>query len=699
MKHLQSSLAAKITAIILLAALTLTFLASGVGIAYLAYHGAYTDSGQSVLRDSLENLLQRDTDELICNIEGVGDIQNSTLSLSLDPLVTIYAPDDTNFRFTVTDSRGNLIVSNGTAEKTLAEQTTSESFSYLATSTVETLQFDNEGELWQYYNSLEYDTQELSSDRYVCSYESGIEIDEENNLYSITVYHDYYRVFQLNVHTSVDAGLTANDDYSTAYHWLSRLVQLRSGLIVICLISLVLALVLFVFLLCSAGHKAGVDGIYLNWANRIPFDLYALILIALAFLPAALINYYYWRLIFLLPSFAAACLCWLLLLTALILSFAARAKAGKWWRNTLIFRLLRFCKRFVLWLAHAICRVCACMPLIWKGCLAWAGLCLVELIISIAAPGFVLWLLQFLLLTPLLILVLINLRTLEKGGEELAGGNLNYKTDLRNMLPSFRRHGEALNHISDGMQKAVDKQMRSERMKTELITNVSHDIKTPLTSIVTYVDLLKKPGNSEAQTAEYLDVLDRQSARLKRLTEDLVEASKASTGNLPVNLELTDVNVLLSQAAGEYAEKLAAHRLELVSRLCPSNPVILADGRLLWRVFDNLLGNIRKYALEGTRVYLSSQIEHGTVTVTFRNISKDPLNISSDELMERFVRGDTSRNTEGSGLGLSIARSLIQLQHGVFDIAIDGDLFKAVISFPIAAAQPKDGAAAQDGEL
>jgi signal transduction histidine kinase len=219
-------------------------------------------------------------------------------------------------------------------------------------------------------------------------------------------------------------------------------------------------------------------------------------------------------------------------------------------------------------------------------------------------------------------------------------------------------------------------------MKTELITNVSHDIKTPLTSIVNYVDLLKKQEMPTDEAREYLEVLDRQSAKLKKLTEDLVEAAKATTGTTTVNFQRTDVNVLLTQSAGEYQEKLQSKALQLMLTPAPGNPAISADGRLLWRVFENLLSNIYKYALPGTRVYLTCTEETDKVSITFRNISETPLNITADELMERFVRGDTSRHTEGSGLGLSIAKSLTQLQYGTFDIAIDGDLFKAILTFP-----------------
>ena len=247
------------------------------------------------------------------------------------------------------------------------------------------------------------------------------------------------------------------------------------------------------------------------------------------------------------------------------------------------------------------------------------------------------------------------------------------------MYFDVKRHAEHLNAIGEGMNKAVEQRMKSERLKTELITNVSHDIKTPLTSIVNYVDLLKKEELPPA-AGEYLAVLDRQSKRLKKLTEDLVEASKASTGSMTVSMEPIVVNEIIHQAIGDYDEKLAAGRLEVIVSTFEGNLMALADGRLLWRVLDNLLSNVCKYALGGTRVYVDLSAHDGRVFLSMKNISRDPLNISADELMERFVRGDASRHTEGSGLGLNIARSLMDLMDGTFQLSVDGDLFKAELS-------------------
>ena len=265
--------------------------------------------------------------------------------------------------------------------------------------------------------------------------------------------------------------------------------------------------------------------------------------------------------------------------------------------------------------------------------------------------------------------------------EKIAAGALDTTLDVEQFHGQERGIAASVNNIRAGLSEAIQERIRNERMKADLITNVSHDIKTPLTSIVNYVDLLKRENLENENARNYIRVLDEKSQRLKQLTEDLVEASKASTGNLSCTLEPTDVNVLLGQVMGEYEGKLEAGQLEPIVLEDPSSPKILADGRLLWRVFDNLLSNICKYAMPGTRVYLSSAVENGKVVICFKNISRSALNISADELMERFVRGDSSRNTEGSGLGLSIAQSLTSLQQGTFALSVDGDLFKASVTF------------------
>ena len=293
------------------------------------------------------------------------------------------------------------------------------------------------------------------------------------------------------------------------------------------------------------------------------------------------------------------------------------------------------------------------------------------------------WLLFKFVELALLIFTVHQMKLLQNESKQLAEGNLDVKLDTDRMFWEFKKHGDYLNQIGNGMTIALEEKLKSERFKTELITNVSHDIKTPLTSIINYVDLLQKEPAASDNAKEYLEVLQRQSARLKKLIEDLIEASKASTGNLSVNLESCDISILLTQTVGEFEEKLAANNLQLITQSPDSSVIVQADNRHLWRIFDNLMNNICKYAQPGTRVYINLEMNAQNVRILFRNTSKYALNINSDELTERFVRGDVSRNTEGNGLGLSIAQSLAELMHGSLEIITDGDLFKAIVTLPL----------------
>ncbi|MBQ7398429.1 MAG: sensor histidine kinase, partial [Clostridia bacterium] len=275
------------------------------------------------------------------------------------------------------------------------------------------------------------------------------------------------------------------------------------------------------------------------------------------------------------------------------------------------------------------------------------------------------------------------MRRLQAGGQALAKGDLQYKIDESHMPSDFKEHARDLNSISEGMSRAVEERMKSEHFRTELISNVSHDIKTPLTTIISYINLLQQEKFESEAAGKYLATLDRQSTRLKKLMEDLLEISKASTGNMSIVPAPCELEVLLSQALGEYEERMAKADLIPVLHIASPSPVILADGQLLWRVFDNLLSNAVKYAMPGTRVYLDLTQEEGYATLLFRNISKEELNVPAADLLERFVRGDRSRHSEGSGLGLSIAQSLTELMGGELSLDIDGDLFKVSLRFPL----------------
>ena len=311
-------------------------------------------------------------------------------------------------------------------------------------------------------------------------------------------------------------------------------------------------------------------------------------------------------------------------------------------------------------------------------------LSLIFLVINhFALARLVLWFIGCSVLFPSLIYIATVLRRLIKSTDALARGDLSHQTDTALMFGDMKRAGDNLNNIAEGMTAAVEQRMKSERLKTELITNVSHDIKTPLTTIINYSDLICREQTDNANVKEYSEELHRQSERLKKLIEDLIEASKASTGNIEVHSAPCEIGVMLAQTAGEYKQRLEDSGLALVVH-SPEGPLtIMADGRLLWRVLDNLLGNACKYSQKGTRVYLTLTRDGNDAVIAVKNTSGYQLDVDADELMERFVRGDRSRSTGGSGLGLSIARSLTELQGGKMNLTVDGDLFKVILRFPM----------------
>lgn len=437
----------------------------------------------------------------------------------------------------------------------------------------------------------------------------------------------------------------------------------------------VVAAASLVFSLSAAGHWPGHEGIHLTWVEKIPVDLFVLGLTCVWYIYLDAVYY---------PSATLGLAVFVALAYLFVLAFTARCKAGMVLADLVVLRLLRLLSRGAVWTWRHLRVLALSLPLTWKTAAVLVALMAAELLLygyNFNEAELALYLALHILILGAAMWQVLALRKLQQGGESLAKGDFSHPITLsRGALPELKRHAANLNSVQQGIQQAVEEKMKSERLKTQLITNVSHDIKTPLTSIVNYVDLLKKEEMPSDAAREYLAVLDRQSQRLRKLTEDLVEASKASTGNIPVSLAPTDLNVLLSQVCGEYQQRLEKQVLSLGQ---PS-PWAMADGRLLWRVLDNLMSNICKYAMPGTRVYLTTEREGDTARMVVRNISRYPLNISADELTERFVRGDSSRSTEGSGLGLSIATSLMSLQGGDFRLTIDGDLFKVTLILPAA---------------
>ena len=701
MKKLQNRLWSKLLAGFLLIVFAFSALAAGLAGAMLAASGVYDDGGTAKI-DTLFADISPSLDAAMSDALRYYRLYRSHSETPdaydpqwEEPYLRRFAPENSNFYFAVYDAQGTLVFSGGAGETLKNEKTDFAASRYRCQqSTVFDVQTDRRAvskrvtikgdeKFWDYINE-QYSREDTSGFRYeiVEETERGITAD---------VSYDEFRIERYTLAGYVRENMTADDSLRQEYQLLSWAVSHRVLLIVLVALGAGCMRAMFVFLMYAAGHAAGHEGIHLNWFDRIPLDILTLLYLLPLLFGVRLLNLISFpsdtgsMLVLQAALVAAYLICGLSLLLSYASTLASRIKAGTWYQNTVIWRVLTFLWRVLCHLGRTVRYLCRNLPLYWRSALVWAGLCFIELIFIMitgcTGSFFVWWLIGRVLLTAPLILAVINMKKLRDGGEKLASGALTSQIDTSHMFWEFKRHAENLNSIADGMQKAVEQQMRSERLKTELITNVSHDIKTPLTSIVSYVDLLKKEKMPSDAARQYLDVLDRQSARLKKLTEDLVEASKASTGNLSCTLEPTDVNVLLGQVMGEYEGKLEAGQLEPIVLEDPSSPKILADGRLLWRVFDNLLSNICKYAMPGTRVYLSSAVENGKVVICFKNISRSALNISADELMERFVRGDSSRNTEGSGLGLSIAQSLTSLQQGTFALSVDGDLFKASVTF------------------
>lgn len=497
---------------------------------------------------------------------------------------------------------------------------------------------------------------------------------QEGNVYAV----------YLSLEKDIKSGKTLNNGISDYFSQLRTFSAWISGILRNCGILMVFSFVLFVigflYLMVEAGKRDKENRLVLRVWDKIPFGIFAFGMFYLLCIVAYLVDGIndVVKLAFVSPVIVVAFMSLIICLgIGFMVSIAARIKAKKFWHYTvlnILLQPLRIIGRGVR----------SNVPLFVKGILILTGITIAEIVVLSSEEFDIIFVCFYLYkIAECLVvgLLLYQINQIDKGGMRTAAGNYSEPVPTRHMFWEFKRIAENINHVSDGISLAVEEKMKSERFKTELITNVSHDIKTPLTSIINYVDLIKKEEITSDTMQEYVEVLDRQSLRLKKLIEDLMEASKASTGNLPVHMELCDAAVMLTQVIGEFKERAEQNQLELVVE-SPKPPVsIMADGRHLWRVIDNLMSNICKYAMPGTRVYITLEQFHGMVIMTFRNISKSKLNISSEELMERFVRGDSSRNTEGSGLGLSIAQSLTGLMDGNMALQIDGDLFKAIVSF------------------
>ena len=481
--------------------------------------------------------------------------------------------------------------------------------------------------------------------------------------------------------------------------------------------TLIVLILMMIYLACAAGRKPDSDEVRPAGLNLLPLDLYTGLdlfigfwLVWLLFEPVMgeLFDVpKLWDEAFILLSLCAVGLCLAISLLCVLYwcALCAQLKAdGFWWKKSLLGRfgdgIWSFIKRIFrkIWgwilgltgkvgdnlpsLPELLRDFNDKLPLMWQ----WLAASLVifgMLALFGTITHNVLGKFLYLIIVGFAVAAILYgaraFGALRDAAKRMSQGQLDVKINPDTLEGCFKDFAKDLNELSDACIHAAREQMKSERMKTELITNVSHDIKTPLTSIINYVDLLKK-AETEAERQEYLEVLDRQSARLKKLIEDLMEMSKASTGNVATEIVPTDVVESVNQALGEYADRFDRLGLNVVFRKPASSVIALCDGKLLWRVLSNVMSNIVKYAMPHTRVYLDLSVTEYKVQLALKNISREELNISAEELMERFVRGDESRNTEGNGLGLNIAKSLMEVQNGTLELVVDGDLFKVVLT-------------------
>lgn len=451
------------------------------------------------------------------------------------------------------------------------------------------------------------------------------------------------------------------------------------------IISIIIGSIELIYLIYSLGYVKNKEEIYLSWLDKIPLEILFFGYFLLFFVEAALLA------ICLSVISVDVNLCVMLIMLVGYFSVLSalygagtllkRIKVHTFFKNSVTYRILK-------WLVQKYKNVKNTISsnknLGGKIALYFIGIVTVSILIGLIFKEFgilldiVFWIWCYYKIMK----EVDKFKQIHDATEKIYKGDTDIKLDESLYTGVLKELAIYINDIAGGFSNAIKESLKSERLKTELITNVSHDIKTPLTSIINYVDLLKQENIQNEKAKEYIEVLDNKSQRLKKLIEDLVEASKASLGNIKINKEVLNVKELLNQVTGEFEDKFNSRCLNIISKLPEETVYIKADSRYLYRVLENTYSNVAKYAEENTRVYIDCILEEkNTVAIYVKNISKDELNISADELMQRFVRGDKSRNTEGSGLGLSIAKSLTELQDGTFNIYLDGDLFKVAIKF------------------
>lgn len=482
-----------------------------------------------------------------------------------------------------------------------------------------------------------------------------------------------------SVYTSLENDLTYYDQYRTNKTVFDMAQILYKPALYLLPLSIIAVLVLLIMNCFFIGLRNENGEVILNAFDKTPL-LVALIILFILFMIGCgfLIALTSENLTLILSGTAIGAVIGYISFVFFLETIIKRIKSRTLFRNTITYRILRWIKSLITSMTRNA-NMTVKLILIF---IAFGILNIIGFSLSISEPIgiFILiaiWVYAFAKMHQWLVRYI----EIKNAINEIYMGNTEVHLDEKRYKGSLNSMAIQVNDIAGGLSNAIQEKLKSERLKTELITNVSHDIKTPLTSIINYVDLLKKEKMPNEQAEEYLNILDNKSQRLKRLTEDLVEASKASSGNIKLNIEKLNVNELLKQVSGEFEDKFKSRNLEEVMSLPEKNVYINADSRYMYRILENMYSNISKYAMDNTRVYIDVIPNNNRITIQMKNISKEKLNISTEELMQRFVRGDSARNTEGSGLGLSIATSLTTLQGGTFNIYLDGDLYKVIIEF------------------
>ena len=530
------------------------------------------------------------------------------------------------------------------------------------------------------------------------------EIAETPETPDIIQYHTA-KLEDFTFYTSFNPELPEDSEIRLVISFMETLKPYEKQVIIAMPICAILTLIIFIYLINSIGHVKGKEEVELTDFDNIPLDIIFIIFSIIFAMACAIIVEGLPELRMSIDSFITLIVTIYIVIAILVETFivttTVRIKAKKLLDTTICGKLFKLCVKILQKIIEKIIKIWKLfvekckkvtsnlnrnIGLTSKVIVAVILYMIVNLVL-IGIFGFLGFIIDVFLLWYAIYEIIVRVNSfskLEAGLKEIYEGNNKTRLYKDDFSKEFGNCIDYINDISNGIEKAVEENLKSERLKTELITNVSHDIKTPLTSIINYVDLIKKENIDNEKIKEYVEILDGKSQRLKKLTEDLVEASKASSGNVSLNLEEIGLVELLNQLIGEYKDKFEEKNLEVISNLSKVNVKIKADSRYLYRVIDNLFGNIAKYALDGSRVYIETKIvDDGKIKTILKNISKDKLNISEEELMQRFVRGDKSRTTEGSGLGLAIAKSLTELQKGSLECKIDGDLFKVEIVFDI----------------